>query len=170
MRTLIILTFIVLFSQLAIGQKTIMIADKQIKKTKRINEPLEKVWWRWTTHEGLKTFFGVDNKIELRSGGDFEIYFLMNNPVGLRGSEGCKVMSYFPYQMFSFSWNAPPQYKELRESGYKTRVIVTFKKISDKQTEITLTHLDWPDDEKWTAVFDYYNTAWDAILDNLSKK
>ena len=169
MRALMILTFIALFSQLTIGQETMRIADKQIKKTKLINEPVEKVWWRWTTHEGLKTFFGADNKIELKPGGAFEIYFLMSNPVGLRGSEGCKVLSYVPNQMFSFSWNAPPQHKELRESEYKTWVAVTFKKISGKQTEITLTHLGWPDDEKWTVLFNYFNTAWDAILDNLSK-
>jgi uncharacterized protein YndB with AHSA1/START domain len=110
-----ILTLMILFSQLTIGQETMRISDKQIKKTRAINEPVEKLWRRWTTHEGLKTFFGADNKIELMPGGAFEIYFLINNPVGLRGSEGCKVLSYLPYQMLSFSWNAPPQNKEIRE-------------------------------------------------------
>lgn len=144
------------------------ILDKQIKKTRLIKESVEKVWWRWTTHEGLKTFMGEDNKIELTPGGAFEIYFLMDNPVGLRGSEDCKVLSYLPYQMLSFSWNAPPEHKEIRESKYKTWVVVNLKSLSENQTEITLTHLGWLDDEKWIAVFDYFNTAWEMVLDWLN--
>ena len=93
---------------------------RQIKKSGVINEPIDNVWWRWTTHEGLKSFFGVDNKIELKPNGSFEICFLMDNPVGLRGSERCKVLSYLPKKMLSFTWNAPPQYQEVRDSDYQT--------------------------------------------------
>ncbi len=56
----------------------------------------------WTTSEGLRAFFGVDNRIEMVSGGAFEIYFLMENEYGLRGSEGCKVISLLPQKMLSF--------------------------------------------------------------------
>ena len=144
------------------------ITDKQIKKAKRIEEPVEKVWWRWTTHDGLKTFLGKENKIELRPGGAFEIYFLLENPEGLRGSEGCKILSYLPYQMLSFSWNAPPQHMEVRESEFKTWVVVNFIPLSDHQTEVTLSHLGWPGDEKWTPVYDYFNSAWDTVLNGLA--
>ena len=46
-----------------------------IVKTRTVNSNIEDVWWKWTTHEGLLTFFGPDNKIELRLGGSFEIFF-----------------------------------------------------------------------------------------------
>lgn len=92
----------------------------------------------------------------------------MDNPVGLKGGEGCKILSYVPYQMLSFSWNAPPQHKEVRESKYKAWVVVNFKFLSNSQTEVTLTHLGWPDNEKWTAVYDYFNSAWNTVLNELS--
>lgn len=144
------------------------ITDKQIKKTKLISESAEKVWWRWTTREGLNTFMSEDSRIELRPGGAFEIYFLMDNPEGLRGSEGCKILSYLPERMLSFSWNAPPEHREVRDSEYKTWVVVEFESLSASQTEVRLTHLGWPDDEKWMAVFDYFDSAWDAVMGWLS--
>jgi len=78
-------------------------SDKQIRKTKIVNCPGHNAWQKWTTHDGLITFFGNDNKIELRLGGPFEIYFLLDNPPGLRGSEGCKIISYVPERMLSFT-------------------------------------------------------------------
>lgn len=144
-----------------------VISDKKITKTKRTSESLDKVWWRWTTHEGLKTFFGIDNTIELEPHGKFEIYFLMNNPEGLRGSEGCTILSYLPKEMLSFSWNAPPEFEEVRNADYKTWVVVQFKEISENEVEITVTHLGWPHDALWNPVFDYFDVAWGNVLQRL---
>jgi uncharacterized protein YndB with AHSA1/START domain len=79
--------------------------DNQIKKSKVVNLPLDIVWWKWTTHEGMLTFFGKDNKIEFSPCCTYKIYFLMDNPAGLRGVEGCKVLSFLPKEMLSFTWN-----------------------------------------------------------------
>ena len=51
--------------------------NKVIVKSKTVQCPVDKVWWKWTTHEGLLTFFGPDNKIELKLGGAFEIKSLI---------------------------------------------------------------------------------------------
>jgi len=169
MKQILFLILILVLTNQTFGQTKMEVTHKQIVKTKTINQPLDTVWWRWTTHEGLKTFFGSDNKIELMPNGAFEIYFLLDNPAGLRGSEGCKVLSFLPQRYFSFSWNAPPQFEEVRKSDYKTWIVVEFNAISDNQTQITLTHLGWPDDERWMPVFDYFSKAWDVALNNLSK-
>lgn len=145
------------------------LSTKQIIKTKVLNQSLDRAWWCWTTHEGLKTFFGADNKIELFLNGAFEIYFLLDSPVGQRGSEDCKVLSFLPEKYFSFSWNAPPNFEEVRKSNYKTWVVVEFKSIAHEQTEIIVTHLGWPNDEKWNPVYDYFNNAWDFVLNGLTK-
>ncbi len=169
MKILITIISIMTINNLAFGQTKMELSTKQITKTKTINQPLDSVWWRWTTHEGLKTFFGTDNKIELVPNGAFEIYFLLDNPIGQRGSEDCKVLSLLPKRYFSFSWNAPPQFKDVRNSSYKTWVVVEFKAISSEQTEIVLSHLGWPQDETWNPVFDYFNNAWDFVLNSLAK-
>jgi len=143
--------------------------DKEIFKARIVNSDRKSVWKLWTTSEGLKNFFGIDNKIELNPGGSFEIYFLLDSPAGYRGSEGCKILSYLPERMLSFSWNAPPNFKSIREDAHKTWVVVNFSVFGDNQTEITLTHTGWPAGEDWSAVFDYFDKAWDFVLDSLLK-
>jgi uncharacterized protein YndB with AHSA1/START domain len=145
------------------------ISDNQIEKVKIISNPVEELWLQWTTHEGLKTFFGYDNKIDLTPGGAFEIYFIKENPYGLKGSEGCKVLSYLPEQMLSFSWNAPPNFTNVRNSAYQTWVVVNFITLTASTTKVTLIHTGWPDDEKWDAVFDYFDKAWDRVLESLAQ-
>lgn len=140
------------------------ITDKIITKTTTVNAPVPSAWNAWTTHEGLESFFGVQNEVELCIGGKYEMYFLMNNPVGLRGSEGCKVLSYLPLKMLSFSWNAPPQYREVRESQYKTWVVLTFEEIQPDKTKVVLNHLGWPDQKTWHEVYEYFEEAWDQVF------
>ena len=152
-----------------LGKSEMKYSNRVIEKTKVIDQSIIDLWTKWTTHDGLTSFFGKDNKIELKIGGAFEIYFLIKNPIGLQGSEGCKILSFLPNRMLSFSWNAPPKYKEVRESEYKTWVVVEFKEINDQKTEIVLTHLGWIDDIRWDEVFEYFNDAWESVLNHLEK-
>ncbi len=145
------------------------VTDKTIIKKITANCSLDTAWWKWTTHEGLMTFFGKDNKIELTEGGYFEIYFLMENPIGLRGSEGCKILTYTPKEMISFTWNAPPEFKEVRESSHYTAVIVNFRPINVKQTEVSIRHLGWPKDKRWDPVFNYFDDAWESVLNKFEQ-
>jgi uncharacterized protein YndB with AHSA1/START domain len=167
-KILLSITFVMLATNFTFGQNLMELSNKQIVKSKVFNQPLDTIWENWTTHQGLKTFFGADNKIELMPNGAFEIYFLMNHPNGQKGSEGCKVLSYLPKKYFSFSWNAPPQFEEARNSGQYTWVVIEFNSISNEQTELTLTHLGWPTGQNWNEVFVYFNKAWDFVLNNLS--
>lgn len=144
------------------------ITDKKILKTVTLNTTVEKAWCKWVTPDGLRSFFGRDNRIELKPGGDFEIYFMMDMPYGLKGSEGCKVLSYIPNKLFSFTWNAPPSLMAERNSGYYTWVVVEFKDSGGK-TEITLTHLGWPEGDNWQKVYDYFDSAWGRVLEGLEK-
>lgn len=141
----------------------------QIHKTITAPCNLATMWQKWTTHQGLLTFFGNDNLIELTPGGAFEIYFLLDNPAGLRGSEGCKVLSFLPNQMFSFSWNAPPHFEQVRASAYKTWVVVLFEQVEPNQTRVLLTHLGWPQDPLWLPVYQYFNQAWNVVLHRLKE-
>lgn len=143
------------------------ISEKQIVKAQIINRPLSKIWWQWTTSEGLKTFFAEDNKMELRILGPFEIYFLTENSYGLKGSEGCKIISYVPERQLVFTWNAPPQYPDIRNSDYQTWVLVDFEECSANETKVTITHAGWPEDDNWQPVFDYFDKAWQIVLTSL---
>jgi uncharacterized protein YndB with AHSA1/START domain len=119
----------------------------------------------WTTAEGATTFFAPRAKVELAIGGAYEMLFNLEAQPGSQGSEGCKVLSYFPQEMLSFSWNAPPQFPELRWE--RTWVVVEFRSRGPEQTWVGLTHLGWGEGEAWDQVFDYFDQAWDVVLARL---
>ena len=66
--------------------------------------------------------------------------------------------------MITFSWNAPPEFPEIRDHDHKTWVVVNFKTFDDQQTEIRLRHLGWLIGEKWDAVYHYFDNAWETVL------
>ncbi len=109
----------------------------------------------------------IDNNIELKIGGKFEILFLLDNKPGLKGSEGCKILSFLPEKMFSFSWNAPPHIPEIRDLTYKTWVVVEFIEINKHSTNIKISHLGWLQGEKWDETYRYFENAWPKVLEAL---
>lgn len=151
------------------AQEGIKMTDRVIIKKKIIQCSQDSMWWKWTTHEGLLTFFGEDNRIELKPGGSFEIYFSKDAPIGERGSEGCTILSFIPKRMISFSWNAPPSIKEARESGHHTCVVIEFKALGKEKTEITLTHAAWPEGEHWDKTYEYFDAAWNVVIQWLAE-
>jgi len=143
--------------------------EKNIEVTRTIPCGADEVWKKWTTREGLLSFFGPDNRVELRLGGYFEIYFLMDSPEGLRGGEGNRILSYLPERMLSFTWNAPPEFEEIRNHEHKTWVVLELKEMSARETEVILTHLGWLEGDEWDRVFDYFARAWERVLDSLKE-
>ena len=143
------------------------ISERTISLEYIIPENPDRLWERWTTREGLLSFFGRDNRIDITPGGPFEIHFLLDNPPGLRGSEGCRVLSFLPGKMLSFSWNAPPQFSDVRESDYKTWVVILFEANGKGSTRLCLSHLGWPEDSLWDEVYLYFGQAWKRVMDSL---
>jgi uncharacterized protein YndB with AHSA1/START domain/uncharacterized protein YciI len=143
-------------------------SERILHKESMVKSSLEEVWNSWTTTKGVKTFFSQNANVELRMGGSYEIYFLMNEPYGLRGSEGCRVLSYLPMRMLSFEWNAPPDFGKLRDTH--TQVILLFEKLDDGQVKIDFSHFGWGKGEEWDKLYDYFDEAWSHVLDNFENR
>lgn len=143
--------------------------DRAIRKEAIIPAPVDSVWHLWTTSDGLESFLAEKANVELRPGGPFEIYFSMDAPVGQRGSEDCKILSYLPNKMFSFEWNAPPSFPTRRDYE-RTWVVLEFDAISATETKLTLTHLGWGEGEDWDGVFAYFDAAWGKVLEFAQKR
>lgn len=145
------------------------IGHQKIVKEATLNFSLDELWTLWTTSKGLQQFLGEENNIEMTIGGPFEIYFLLDEPYGTRGSEGCKILSFVPKQQLTFSWNAPPKFPEIRSSDHHTWVVVDFSALNKDQTQIVLTHAGWPKDGSWLSVYEYFDHAWDIVISNLNE-
>jgi uncharacterized protein YndB with AHSA1/START domain len=133
--------------------------------------PVDEVWRAWTTSEGLSAVLGGrTTRVECVVGGAFEIHFSDEAPEGERGSEGCRVLSYVPRRMISFTWNAPPQFAHARQRH--SHVVVELRAVTDSTTEITLTNLGFdalaakfPNHaEEYRQVRAYFAVAWPRVL------
>ena len=139
-----------------------------ITKDLVLKASLREVWEAWTSAKGAKTFFAPEAKIELRVGGPYEVYFSPDGPQGLRGSEGCVVLSYLPMEMISFSWNAPPSIPNLRNKGEKTWVVLYLEELDGGRVKVSLSHVISQHGEEWSKYYDYFVPAWDTIMARLA--
>lgn len=127
--------------------------------------PAADVWWAWTTSEGMASWWARDSWIELRRGGPFELYFLGNKPRGLQGSEDCRILSYVPQEMLSFTWNFPPSIPEIRFEH--TWVVLRIAKSGASETRVTLDQLGWQSGPAWRRGYAYFDDAWGSVLRRL---
>lgn len=98
--------------------------------------------------------------IDLAIGGRYE--WLWDGKVG---SNGCQVLSYIPGRMVSFTWNSPPS-----QATRERRTWVVVELDDDRSgTIVTLTHLGFGDGPEWDRTHDYFQKAWDVVLDNFAK-
>ena len=122
------------------------------------------LWQAWTKEERMRQWL-TEASIECSLGGRFELYFM---PEGQeRGSEGCRVLSFVPERMLSFTWNSPPSFPQ--ERPRHTFVVLFFTPV-EGGTRLELNHLGWPASGmaggagKWREVFAYFEAAWPEVL------
>lgn len=141
--------------------------DRILHHAVTVPATLDAVWAAWTTAEGAQTFFAPQANLRLELGGPYEILFNLEQPPGLQGSEGCRVLSYLPHSMLSFEWNAPPIYPDLR--GQHTWVVLQFAETPEG-VRVELSHLGWGEGGDWDAVYDYFVGAWRLVLARLEHR
>jgi uncharacterized protein YndB with AHSA1/START domain len=155
-----------------VGAQPLSAAEEALTKEKilalyiRINAPLDSVWTRWSTEKGIKKFFAPACYFEPTVLSLFEIYFAPNAPEGQRGAENNRILAIQDKQMISFTWDAPPQWPDIRK--HRTIVAIRLYKKNENETLVTLTQTGWGTGADWDAVFDYFSGAWAGfVLPNL---
>ncbi|MBN2136075.1 MAG: SRPBCC domain-containing protein [Acidobacteria bacterium] len=144
---------------------------EQITFSVDIKAPVSEVWKAWTDSTEMAKFFTSHSKIEMKKGGAYELYMDMSGKEGLRGTEGCKVLSYLPGKMLSFEWSVPPSFGYLREKyAGQMWIVLFFDKVNDNTTHFTIYHLGFGTCEKWQEVKKYFMKAWPWVLDRLQKR
>jgi len=128
-----------------------------IVKTVVLNAPIQKVWEKVSTAEGISTWF-MENDFKPEVGYEFTI----QSPFG---PSPCKVLEVDPPHKLSFSWDV---------DGW----VVTFLlKEIDNQTEFTLIHGGWDQIDTITkagqdssAIRERMNGGWESIVKERLKK
>ncbi|MDF1543868.1 MAG: SRPBCC domain-containing protein [bacterium] len=146
-----------------------VLSDRTIELDETIAAPLKQVWAAWTTTEGITSWLVQEAEIDLRIGGAYELYFAIEAPKGSRGAEGCKVLSYAPQRMLSFSWNAPPTIPKLRKLGPCTWVVLEFEALDPNKTAIRFRQFGIKVGKEWDEYLAYFESAWPNVLAALKK-
>jgi hypothetical protein len=132
----------------------------------KINSPLDSVWSRVSTEKGMRKFFAPVCYLEPKTFGRLDVFFAPNAPAGQRGAENNMVLAIQDKKMISFTWDAPPQYPEIRKQ--RTSVSIRLHSISATETLVTLSQTGWGVGPEWEAVFSYFEKAWAGfVLPNL---
>ncbi len=146
-----------------------MIIPSELIFRAEIQASIGDVWQAWTTREGILSFFAPDCLVELNPGGAYEMYFNLDSDQCEKGGEGCRLLAIEEPHMLSFTWNAPPEFPNVRRQ--KTHVTIRFEQISIEKTLATLTHDGWGTGEEWQAVRAYFDRAWgQVVLPRLQKR
>lgn len=145
--------------------KIFLTTGLMIRKSVDVNAALDNAYEAWTTDEGVRSFFAPGSSIELAIGGKYELYFDPKGKPGQKGSENCKILSFLPGEMLSFTWNNPPSIPEIRNEH--TWVVIFFQPLEEKKTRITIVHLGWQAGESWQKALQYFDKAWELVLGRL---
>lgn len=142
--------------------------EKIVRFEAHIPATREELWHAWTTTDGVTSFFAPRAKIELQVGGAYECYFNDSKPLGLQGSEGCKILAFWPMDYITFSWNAPSEFGALRDQH--TKVVVEIDRHNETHYRVLLTHMGFGSGEEWDKVVAYFDEVWPVVLERLQDK
>ena len=145
------------------------LSPREIRHERLIPAARADVWALWSSTEGITRWLVEQAKIDLRPGGLFEVYFMLEAPERARGSETCRVLSFLPERMLSFTWNAPPH---LERTRFEHTWVVVELADAPGGTRVTVTHTGWPasgltSEPQWEATFAYFERAWAGVLTSL---
>lgn len=143
--------------------------SRSIVREVTIAAPPSVVWGHWTTLEGLRTLFIPDGgplqgHVELRSEGPLELYFLIENPAGERGTEGSRFFAIQQDRMLAFTWRNAPFWPDLRP--YYTFVVLTLEPVPEG-TRLTFRQSGFGEGEAWDAAYTYFSGAWTRVIGRL---
>jgi uncharacterized protein YndB with AHSA1/START domain len=141
--------------------------EKILEKEITVKASAEQVWRAWTTLGGVKRFFAPDARLDIRPGGPYEVLFDLDAPPGKQGSELCRVLSFVPGRMLSFSWNAPPGYANARKQLAQW-VVILLEPEGESKTRVRLFELGWKKGKEGEAVYKYFDRAWNTVLHRLA--
>jgi uncharacterized protein YndB with AHSA1/START domain len=140
--------------------------ERMISFTVDVNAPADTIWTRWTTPAGISRFFAAQSRIELQTLGRLDFYMKPSAPEGQRGAENNRVLAWQEKKMLSFTWDAPPNYPDIRKQ--RTVVIVRMNELSPQKTNVSITHVGFGTGKDWDEVYGYFNRAWsEFVLPNL---
>lgn len=127
----------------------------------QVDTDVQTAWAAWTQAHSLTKWWAVPHaRIDLRVNGAYELRFAADPADSAHGTRGCRILSYIPDRMLSFTWSTPPQ---LGGGRRQTWVVLTFTEVAHG-TEIELVHNGLPLGPEGQDEREYFRQAWRRVL------
>lgn len=127
----------------------------------QIDTDVHTAWSSWTQAPKLTKWWAVPHaRIDLRVDGAYELRFSADASDPAQGTVGCRILSYVPDRMLSFTWSTPPH---LGGGRRQTWVVLTFTEMADG-TEIELVHNGFALGPDGQSEREYFRQAWRRVL------
>ena len=126
-----------------------------------LNSSVQELWKYWTTAEGIQSFFAPACNLDIKPDGAYEIFFFPENPPGMRGADGQRVMAVEEGKMLSFTWNFPPPLAAIRDQ--RTIVVLRFSETATG-SKLSLFQMGWGESAIWQEGYEYFAKAWDKVV------
>lgn len=127
----------------------------------QVNTDVHTAWTAWANAHHLTRWWPVARaRIDLRVGGAYELRFSSDPKRTHESTDGCRILSYVPDRMLSFSWSMPPH---LAATNARSWVVLTFTEVQGG-TEIELVHCGLPTGPEGPDRVEYFRQAWRRVL------
>jgi uncharacterized protein YndB with AHSA1/START domain len=136
--------------------------ERAIQFEMELDAPIDEVWAAWTTEEGVRSFFSPDCNIELRPGGPYEIFFDAKAKPGHKGGDDMMVLAFQAPKMFSFTWNAPGTFPEVRP--HRSHVTIRLEAFGEQKTRLHFREDGYGEGGEWDQRFEYFINAWGKVV------
>lgn len=143
------------------------LSSRTVTYTVHVSVSPDEAWRLWASSDGLAEWWTEHTRVDMRPGGHYEVFFDHEAPAGDRGGDWCRVLSFSPGRMLSFTWNAPPNFLT---RPLHTWVVVLFDEW-EGGTRVELTHHGWPESgladptTDWLATIEYFENAWRYVME-----
>jgi uncharacterized protein YndB with AHSA1/START domain len=127
-----------------------------------VEATVAEVWEAWTTEKGVESLFAPACNVDMRPGGEYEVFFDPAAPAGQRGGEGNRVPAVQPMVLLPFTWNAPPSLPQVLEQ--RTHVAIRILPDGPTRTRVLLRHDGWGSGGQWDGAYHYFERAWNGIV------
>jgi uncharacterized protein YndB with AHSA1/START domain len=135
----------------------------QVKRV--VKAPLDRVYRAWTDASELKKWFSPEQltvpeaEMEAISGGKYRV--VMQEPGGAKHTAVGEFKEVVPNQKLVYSW----KWEEAGDKADDTQMTVEFRKVSDDETEVILTHEFFGSEEAAKE----HKTGWESTFNNMEK-
>ncbi len=142
--------------------------DKIIVEKAKLHCSTAKAFEMFTSNQGLESWLTVKADVEPQVGGKYELFWEPDDPEN-NSTLGCKILAIDKPNSINFEWKGPKQYKHFMNNVRPLSNVTVVFTAEGEQTQVTLIHTGWRDDQEWEEARQYFINAWKGAFGQLEK-